>query len=129
MTHPDPTLDLTQAQWRAIDERRKTAWIGADIVVKGDVTCTRDLAIDGHVHGSVTASDHAVTIGAGAKIAGDLTGRTVRVSGDVVGDVLAGDLIEIRETGTIAGDLTAPRVSVADGAVVNGKVETARPRG
>jgi cytoskeletal protein CcmA (bactofilin family) len=125
MANQDPALDLTQAQWRAIDERRKTAWIGADITIKGTVVCARDLTIDGQVDGAIEVGDHAVVVGVGATIKADLAAKTIKVSGTVTGNVTARELVELRETASIDGDVKAPRLSMADGAQIRGKVETA----
>ena len=124
MAQPDPTLDLSPAQWRAIDEKRKTAWIGADILVKGGVVCARDLSIDGKVDGTIEVGDHRLTIGAGAEIKADLVARSVSISGDVTGNVTAREKVELSESATVLGNIQAPRFRMAEGAIVQGKVET-----
>ena len=124
MANPDPALDLTQAQWRAIDERRKRAWIGADITVKGTVICARDLTIDGQVEGGIEVGDHALIVGTGATVTADLVARTIVISGAVTGDVTARETVDLKETGSIDGNIKAPRFSMADGARVSGRVET-----
>ena len=124
MANLDPNLDLSPAQWRAIDEKRKTAWIGADILVTGGIVCARDLSIDGKVDGTIEVGDHRVMIGAGAKIKADLVAKSVSISGAVIGNVTAREKVELKETGTVEGNIQAPRFSMADGAIVHGKVET-----
>jgi cytoskeletal protein CcmA (bactofilin family) len=124
MANPDPTLDLSPAQWRAIDEKRKTAWIGADILIKGGIVCARDLAIDGKVDGTIEVGDHRLTIGAGAEIKANLTARSIAISGSVIGNVIAREKVDLKDSASVHGDIQAPRLSVADGAVVQGRVET-----
>ena len=128
MANPDPTLDLSPAQWRAIDEKRKTAWIGADILIKGGIVCARDLTIDGKIDGTIEVGDHRLTIGAGAEIKADLVAKSVTISGAVVGNVTARERVEVKENGTVEGDIKTPRLRLADGAVVHGKVETERKK-
>src|SRR5262249_9453059 len=124
MSNNDPVLDLTPSQWRAIDERRKTAWIGADITVKGTVICSRDLSVDGQIDGAIDVGDHTVTVGAGARIKADLVVKAIRVSGAITGNVTARDLVDVRETGSIDGDVKAPRFSLVEGGQVRGRVDT-----
>src|SRR5262245_49590175 len=126
MPHPDPTLDLSPAQWRAIDEKRKTAWIGADILITGGLVCARDLSIDGKVDGTIEVGDHRLTIGAGAEIKADLVARSVSINGNVIGNVTAREKVELKETASVEGNIQAPRFSMADGAIVQGRVETAK---
>ena len=125
MAQIDPSLDLTAAQLRVLDERRRTAWIGAEIVVKGDVLCSRDLTIDGHVDGTIEVGDHTLTIGAGAAIKADLVAKAITISGAVTGNVTARDKVDLRATGSVDGNINVPRLAMADGAVVRGRVDTA----
>jgi len=124
MPHADPTLDLSPAQWRTLDERRTRAWIGADIIVKGDVRCARDLTIDGQVDGRIEVGDHALTIGADAVIKANLVAKTITISGAVTGNVTASDRLTLLGSGSIEGNIKAPKFSMTEGAVVRGKVET-----
>lgn len=122
MSNRDASLDLTAAQLRVLDEKRKTAWIGRDIVVKGDVLCSRDLTIDGKVEGTIAVGGNVLTIGEGAAIKADLVARTITIGGDVTGNVTAHDKVDLRATGSVEGDISAPRFAMADGSVVRGKV-------
>ena len=123
MANIDPSLDLTAAQFLTLDERRKRAWIGTDIVVKGDVSCSRDLTIDGQVEGTIEVGDNVLTIGEGATVKANLVARAVTISGDVTGNVAAREKVDLKSTGSVTGDIKTPRFAMADGAVVRGKVE------
>jgi cytoskeletal protein CcmA (bactofilin family) len=105
-------------------ERRTTAWIGKSVTIKGDVISAEDLTIDGQVEGTITLTANSLTIGAGAAIQGELHARTVIVGGAVTGHVRATERIEIRETGSVDGDIQAPRLAVREGAVLRGRIET-----
>ncbi len=112
----------------AADERRGSAWIGQGVIVEGRITSTQDLRIDGKVEGTIEVGNHDVIVGASAVIKADLVARTILVSGAVVGNLTASDRIDLAATGSVVGDLKAPRLALADGAVVKGKVETGVPR-
>jgi cytoskeletal protein CcmA (bactofilin family) len=104
-------------------ERRVTAWIGKAVKVEGKVTSLEDLTIDGHVVGSIELGGHSLTIGPDATIKADLLARTVTISGSVKGNVRAVEKVELRATGSVDGDITAPRFVMAEGATVMGKVQ------
>jgi cytoskeletal protein CcmA (bactofilin family) len=105
------------------DERRMAAWIGKSLFVQGKVISTEDLTIDGQVEGTIELGNHSLTIGTGAAIQADLVARTVVISGTVTGNVKASVKVDLRATGSVAGDITSPVLLMADGAVIMGKVE------
>jgi cytoskeletal protein CcmA (bactofilin family) len=123
MANTDASLDLTAAQFRALDERRKRAWIGIDIIVKGDVLCSRDLTIDGQVEGTIEVGDNVLTIGEGATVKANLVARAVTISGEVTGNVTAREKVDLKATGSVTGDIKTPRFGMAEGSVVRGSVE------
>lgn len=106
------------------DERRKAAWIGGSILVKGDVVSTEDLVIDGQVQGTIELGDHSLTIGAGASVVADLVAKTVTISGTVKGNVMGASKVELKSSAKVEGDITAPKFVMEDGAALAGKVDT-----
>ena len=110
------------------DERRVTAWIGQGVVVDGRITSAQDLRIDGKVDGSIEVGNHGLIIGASAEVKADLVARSIVISGAVVGDVTASERIDLQANGSVEGDITAPRVVMADGAFVRGAVDAAGRR-
>ena len=104
-------------------ERRVSAWIGKAVRVEGKVISSEDLTIDGDVEGSIEVGDRNLTIGVGAAVKADLLGRSIIISGSVKGDVKAVEKIELHSSGSVEGDITAPRFAKADGATVTGKVK------
>jgi len=104
-------------------ERRTTAWIGKAVRVEGKVISEEDLTIDGNVQGSIELGGHSLTIGQDASIRADLLAKTVTISGKVTGNVKGVDKVELRPTGSVEGDITAPRFVMAEGATVLGKVQ------
>ena len=104
-------------------ERRVVAWIGKAVRVEGKVISEEDLTIDGDVEGSIELGGHSLTIGQEARIRADLVAKTVTISGKVNGNVRAVDKIDLRATGSVDGNITAPRFVMAEGAMVMGKVQ------
>jgi cytoskeletal protein CcmA (bactofilin family) len=102
----------------------RPAEIGKTIVIRGEVTAREDLVISGRVEGSIRVEGHAVLINAGADVRADIDARAITVAGHVAGAVLADERIELRETSTIEGEMEAPAIKMADGAVFQGKAGT-----
>jgi cytoskeletal protein CcmA (bactofilin family) len=97
--------------------------IGKSISLKGDLSGNEDLIIEGHVEGRVDLPSNLLTIGANGSVAAEVHAKAVVVIGKVTGNVTATERIEIQATGLVNGDVSAPRLVVAEGAVVNGSIE------
>jgi cytoskeletal protein CcmA (bactofilin family) len=106
------------------DERRKAAWIGGSILVKGDVVSTEDLVIDGQVQGTIELGDHSLTIGSSASVVADLVAKSVTISGNLKGNVIGGTKVELKASAKVEGDISAPKFVMEDGAALSGKVDT-----
>jgi cytoskeletal protein CcmA (bactofilin family) len=105
-----------------VDERRVAAWIGRGVAIEGNITSTQDLRIDGTVKGAIEVGGHTLTVGAGAAITANVVAKSVLINGSVIGNVTASERIELQATGSVQGDLTSPRVVMAEGAHVQGKI-------
>ncbi|HUK01450.1 MAG TPA: polymer-forming cytoskeletal protein [Steroidobacteraceae bacterium] len=95
--------------------------LGPTLRFKGELVADEDLLIRGHVHGSIKHSKR-LTIGSDGHIKADIDGHIVAVAGTVEGDVRAQTSVAVTETGRLTGDVSAPSVSIVDGADVNGNV-------
>jgi cytoskeletal protein CcmA (bactofilin family) len=104
------------------------AQIGPSIRIKGQVFAEEPLTIAGHVSGSIDASGHPVIVTDSGDVAADIIAHTIVIGGNVHGNLLANGRIVVNKTATIAGDLSAPAVSVDDGALVQGRLEIAGRR-
>jgi cytoskeletal protein CcmA (bactofilin family) len=113
----------------AVDERRVMAWIGQGVIVEGKIRSAQDLRIDGQVEGTIEVGDHGLILGAGASVKANLTGRTILISGAVIGNVTATERVDLQASGSVEGDISTPRLVMVDGAVVKGKVATRGNRG
>ena len=109
-----------------VDERRATAWIGQGVVIEGRITSSQDLRIDGRVEGTIEVGNHALIIGARAEVKANLLSKSILISGTVIGNVTATERVDLQATGSVEGDITAPRLMVVDGAIIRGKVKTTR---
>jgi cytoskeletal protein CcmA (bactofilin family) len=107
-------------------ERRASSGVATHIApgakITGQVNGTCDLLVDGELEGQVRLESH-VTVGADGRVRGDIHARTVRIGGRVVGNVHGDEKVEILPTGRLEGDVSAPRVVLAEGAFFKGKVE------
>lgn len=111
------------------DERRLACWISKSILIRGDVVSSGDLVIDGNVEGTIDLGDHSLTIGPGATVTADLVAKTVTISGKVKGNVTGMSRVELKATGSVEGDVTAPKFVMDEGASISGKVNTgSRPK-
>jgi cytoskeletal protein CcmA (bactofilin family) len=100
--------------------------IGQSVQIKGELTGNEDLTIEGKVDGKIILKDHNLTIGANGRIAAEIHAKTVLVVGEVVGNITADDKVEIAATGSMRGDIVAPRVVLADGARFKGSIDMDR---
>ncbi|HMD37081.1 MAG TPA: polymer-forming cytoskeletal protein [Vicinamibacterales bacterium] len=103
--------------------------IGKSVVIKGELMGSEDLTIEGHVEGTIQLRDHVLTIGPNGRIKAQVFAKSVIVLGEVHGNVSASDKVDIRENGSVDGDLIAPRVAIAEGAHFRGSVDMQRKAG
>jgi cytoskeletal protein CcmA (bactofilin family) len=104
----------------------KTVNIGQSVQIKGELTGNEDLSIEGMVDGKINLKDHNLTIGKNGKITAEIHAKTVVIIGQVMGNVTADDKVEIHATGSVQGDIRAPRVVISDGAQFKGSIEMER---
>ena len=105
---------------------RATGWLGSSLHVKGDITGTEDLLIDGSVEGLINLDERKLTVGATAKLTADINARDVVVYGYVKGNVHAKGRVEIKKDGAVIGNLTTAQIMIEDGADFKGSIEIDR---
>ena len=105
---------------------RATGWLGSSLHVKGDITGTEDLLIDGSVEGLIQLDERKLTVGKTARLTADINARDVVVYGYVKGNVRAKGRIEIRRDGSVIGNLTTAQIMIEDGADFKGSIEIDR---
>jgi len=105
---------------------RATGWLGSNLHVKGEITGTEDLLIDGSVEGLIKLEEHKLIVGMTAKLTADINARDVVVYGYVKGNVHAKERIEIKKAGLVIGNLTTAQIMIEDGADFKGSIEIDR---
>lgn len=105
------------------------ATIGKSIAIKGDLTGNEDLSIEGKVEGKVALPNNQLTIGANGVVKAEINAKSVIVIGHVSGNVNGTERVEIQATGVVDGDVTSPRLVVAEGAVLNGSIHMGKQPG
>src|SRR5947208_8983119 len=116
-SRPAPAGDPQRGQ------ERNVVNIGKSVVIKGELNGSEDLTIEGHVEGRIELRENVLTIGPNGKIKAELFAKAIVILGEVIGNVVASEKVDIRENGSVEGDITAPRVAIAEGAHFRGSVD------
>ncbi len=103
------------------------ATIGKSLVVKGELTGSESLYIDGKVEGAINLPGNRVTVGRNGQVAANIVAREVVVLGKVRGNCQASDRVDIRSEGSLTGDVIAARISIEDGAFFKGGIDIRKP--
>lgn len=103
--------------------------IGKSVVIKGELNGSEDLTIEGQVEGKIELKDHVLTIGPNGKIKAQVFAKSLIVLGEVNGNVTTSEKVEIRDGGSVDGDIVSPRVAIAEGAHFRGSVDMQRKSG
>lgn len=102
---------------------RNSARLGASLEIKGQITGSEDLQIDGKVDGPISLHGHELTVGSTAVLHSEIHAGELIVSGKVVGNVHARGRVDIKRDGSIIGDISSARISIEDGAHFKGRIE------
>jgi cytoskeletal protein CcmA (bactofilin family) len=103
--------------------------IGKSVVIKGELNGSEDLTVEGNVEGRVELRDHVLTIGPNGRIKAEVFAKAVIVLGEITGNVTATEKVDIRDKGSVDGDIISPRVAIAEGAHFRGSVDMQRTGG
>ena len=122
---PAPSADLSAPIRKASDGTEiRVATVGRSVVVKGDISGSEDLTVDGRVEGRITLPQYSLTVGPNATVRANVSARMVTIFGTVVGDVNAEEKVDVRRGGSVEGHISCTSLAVQEGAVLGGKVET-----
>ena len=100
--------------------------IGKSVIIKGELSGSEDLTIEGQVDGKIELRQNVLTIGPNGRIKAEINAKAVVVQGEVTGNITASEKIDIRDAGSVDGDLAAPRIAIADGAHFRGSIDMKR---
>ncbi len=105
------------------------AHIGKSVVIKGELSGSEDLYVDGNVEGKIELRNNSLTVGPNGNIKADVTAKSVVIQGKLDGAVNAYERVELRKSAVVTGDLTTQRIAMEEGAFLKGKVEIQREAG
>jgi len=118
--YPDPARQASSSSKPSLGDR---STIGKSLLIKGEITGTESLHIEGTVEGTVNLPDDRVTVGRNGRVSADIAAREIVVLGEVVGSCEASDHLDIRNEGSLCGDVIVSRISVEDGAFLRGSID------
>src|SRR5271168_4068504 len=124
---PAPAARPGAAASNATQTPNDQATIGKSLVVKGEVTGSESLYIDGKVEGAINLPGNRVTVGRNGQVSANISAREVVVLGKVRGNINASDRVDIRSEGSLTGDVIAQRISIEDGAFFKGGIDIRKP--
>ena len=125
-TGPAPSVtpfSVPSAARSSSSAARNSARLGSSLQIKGQITGTEDLQIDGKVEGSITLRGHQLTVGSTAQLNSEIHAGEVIVYGKVIGNVHSRDRVDVKTDGSITGDISTARISIEDGAHFKGRIE------
>jgi cytoskeletal protein CcmA (bactofilin family) len=99
------------------------AQIGKSVVIKGDLSGSEDLYVDGQVEGSISLKNNSLTVGPHGQIKASVEAKGVVVQGKLEGNVMASDRVELRKSAVVTGDISTQRISIEEGAYLKGKID------
>ncbi len=110
-----------------IPSAQDQATIGKSLVIKGEVAGSESLYVDGRIEGSINLPGNRVTVGRNGVVSANITAREIVVLGKVRGNMTASDRVDIRNEGSLTGDVVAQRISIEDGAFFKGGIDIRKP--
>ena len=108
---------------------RSAVNIGKSVVIKGELNGSEDLTIEGQVEGKIELRQNVLTIGPNGRIKAQVFAKSVVILGEVTGNVTASEKVDIRDNGSVDGDIAAPRVAIAEGAHFRGSIDMQKAGG
>ena len=126
---PVPTANTpTSTEGRMTNEpqrglEKSNVNIGKSVVIKGELSGSEDLTIEGQVEGKIELRQNVLTIGPNGRIKAQIFAKAVVILGEVTGNVTATEKVDIRDNGSVDGDIAAPRVAIAEGAHFRGSID------
>ena len=121
-----PSLETPRPAASSVGEQ---ASISKGLSIKGEITGTESLFIDGKVEGSINIPGNRVTVGKNGVVNASISAREIVVLGKLKGNVNATDRVDIRAEGALTGDVAAARISIEDGAFFKGGIDIRKPEG
>jgi cytoskeletal protein CcmA (bactofilin family) len=122
-----PAFEASRTPGAAANATGEQATIGKSLVVKGELSGSESLYVDGKVEGAINLPGNRVTVGRNGQVAANIMAREIVVLGKVRGNCQASDRVDIRSEGSLTGDVVAARISIEDGAFFKGGIDIRKP--
>jgi len=128
-----PPASSTSTPARPIEPPRgesrsgEVATIGKSVVVKGELSGSEDLIVDGEVEGSIALRGQTLTVGPNGRVRANIEARNVILHGRVDGDIHATERVDLRKSASLTGDISTARISIEDGAFFKGGIDIQKP--
>jgi cytoskeletal protein CcmA (bactofilin family) len=126
MTAPPPVIPAPAAKIPAPRENSTPSRIGSGLKIRGDLSGTADLLVDGELQGKINLGESRVTIGQSGRVQADIEARDIVIEGSVQGNLKARESVHLGATSRVQGSVVTPRIGIDDGARLRGKVEMLR---
>jgi cytoskeletal protein CcmA (bactofilin family) len=124
-SNPVPAPSIATAR-PSTPTARSLSCLGSSLQIKGTITGSEDLQIDGKVEGPISLSGQKLTVGNSGRLNSEVSAREVVVYGNLSGNVVVQDRVEIKKDASVTGDIRASRISIEDGAYFKGRIEIER---
>jgi len=124
---PAPAVEPPRPQQMGGNTAEAQATIGKGLFIKGEISGSESLFVDGKIEGNISLPGNRVTVGRNGQVAANITAREVVILGKIRGNVSATDRVDIRAEGALNGDVAAARISIEDGAFFKGGIDIKKP--
>ncbi len=122
-TNKYPATPAPYTPTKTVTVPTEQATIGRSLVIKGEISGSESIYVDGRIEGTINLAEHRVTIGRNGNVAANINAKEVVIMGKVTGNVDCSDRLDIRSEGSLTGDVVTHRISVEDGALLKGSVQ------
>lgn len=99
------------------------AQIGKSVVIRGELSGSEDLYVDGQVEGTIALKNYSLTVGPNGQIKANIEAKGLVIQGRLEGNIQASDRVELRKSAVVSGDIVTQRISIEEGAYLKGKVD------
>lgn len=125
---PDPVRQVRpgNASKSSVSAVGAQSIIGKTLLIKGEITGSESVHIEGKVEGSIVLPGDRVTVGRDGRVSANIAAQDIVVLGEVLGSCSASDQLDIRSNGSLCGDVVVSRISVEEGAYLTGSIDIRR---
>ena len=118
-TPPRPSLEPARSR----EFQSEMAHIGKSVIIRGELSGSEDLYLDGEVEGNIALMDHNLIVGPNGRVRANIVAKEVVVHGKVDGNVQGHDRVELKKSAVLSGDISTQRIVIEDGAFFKGAID------